>query len=112
MRIDLQRVITLPDGTVTTKQGTAIPFLVKNACIEALLTRYQDELNLSGEENYNRYRLAYRIEKGEDNFTPEEIVLIKRLVNKNYGPLVYGHVCDAIIDPANVIPSSKPTKTE
>ena len=66
------------------------------AAVNALVTRYQDEQNIAGEELLKRYRLAKRIHEDTRSKLPtelstEELDLIKRLLVKlGYGPIVVG----------------------
>ena len=61
----------------------------------ALLARYQDEQNLSGQEQYHRYELAKNA-KGETEWVSDDVTLLKRLIAKLYGPLVIGPAFDLI----------------
>lgn len=71
------------------KRGESI-LLMKDVIIEALINVYPDE-NIDGEEKYKRWSLAVRLNAGgNQTLLPEEIVLIKSLTGKAYGPLLVG----------------------
>jgi hypothetical protein len=65
---------------------------------EALVMTFGDEPTLSGEEKRKRYRFAHRISRSVVplDLTPEEVVLLRGLVAKAYGPLVVGQVWDLL----------------
>jgi hypothetical protein len=71
-------------------QGNGTAVTLKSVALEALLAVIPDEKNLSGEEKAQRYLLAQRIYKGEEEYTVEEIGTIKTLIGKAYGPVVVG----------------------
>jgi len=62
------------------------------ATTEALLASYEDEKSLSGEEKASRYTLALAIHASVEplDLKAEDVVLIKKLVAKGYGPLIVG----------------------
>lgn len=63
---------------------------VKNYITNALAMANGEQV--SGEEKVTRYKLAMRlIEGGEQELSPEELSLIKRVVNM-YPPLILGQV--------------------
>lgn len=70
---------------------------VGSCCVNALMIVFKDEQNLSGEEKVKRLNLAQKIHgKPEAEVTAEEIVLIKKLVGKAYGPLIVGRVYEVL----------------
>ena len=104
LAVDFSATITRLDGTVMTTSDTdKTPFTIAAAVENALLIDYRDEQNLSGEDKIKRWRLANKIAAHpvDPDLTPEEIVLIKKLVAKAYNPLVCGEVWKAV-DPASV----------
>ena len=58
----------------------------------ALTGVYEDERNLSGDEKVKRWMLAVKLKRAGDSvdLVSEEIVLIKKLIGKAYGPIVCG----------------------
>lgn len=65
--------------------------LLKDVSIEALLSSFDDERGLSGEEKCKRYVLSTRIYGNEElDVTAEEISTIKKLVGKGFSPLIVG----------------------
>lgn len=66
-------------------------------CIGALMGVYADEQGLSGDEKFKRYKLAERISAGgEQDVSAEEVVLIKKLIGKNWPPAVLGPAYEAL----------------
>ncbi len=96
MKINLLQELKTLEGEVLkiAREGKAEePMTLKNPCINALMGAYEDERNLSGEEKVKRYELATKIQAfSEVEFTPEEAVLVRKLVAKAYSPLVVGQV--------------------
>ncbi len=96
MKVALDTEITTLDGTVV-KMPQDKSMTVGLACIEALLGTYKDEESLSGKDKYARYGLVRRISKGgAQSFNSEDIVTLKALAAKAWGPLVMGQVWDAL----------------
>lgn len=64
-------------------------FTVGKAIRAALYQSYPDEQNLSGAEKDSRGALAFRLTgKSGATVLPEDLVLIRKVVGKLYGPLV------------------------
>lgn len=65
---------------------------IGSLAVNALLTPYDDERNLSGEDKVKRFKLAQRIHgaTGEIEIQSEEISLLKSLIAKAYTPLIVG----------------------
>lgn len=63
---------------------------LKKVCVDSLLLNTQDDT--SGDEKAERYMLAMKIHeaKKEVDLESKDIVIIKELIGKNYGPLVVG----------------------
>lgn len=88
-------VLDMDDNPVPKEKG--IPLLLKDVAITALNGNYADEQSLSGEEKFKRFDLAMKVNKGgEQDYTPEEIVLIKRIIGKAYGPLIVGRAFEVL----------------
>ena len=85
-----QELKTLDDQPIISEsKGVTL----KSAAVNALLAIYPDEQNLSGEEKAKRYVLATRIYANsgdKPDLSLEDIVLIKKLIGKAYGPLIVG----------------------
>lgn len=85
------------DKKITTLKGEDVPVngepsTVRQVVVDSLLAQMPNE-NPAANEKVDRYKLAVRLnDGGEQELSPEEIVLIKKLVGKNYGPLVVGQV--------------------
>lgn len=74
---------------------------LSSVCVEALMARFPDE-TLSAEQQLSRYALAKAIHKAEAlEITTDDIVLLKRLLAKGYGPAIVGAACE-ILDPAAI----------
>lgn len=88
------------------KDGKEIPFMMPltlKECMEnSLISGYQDEVQLPGDEKLKRLDLALRIynAKNEVELTVDEIVTIKIVVNKFYSSaLVVGKVYKMLENP-------------
>jgi len=104
MKINVTQQLTELDGTpmVTGKQvcqmcGQVVsetePFTVRLAATRALSATFRDEQSLTGDEKWPRFHLALRItDEDEPDLKAEDIVLIKKVVGKMYGPVIVGRV--------------------
>ena len=104
MKTDVTQQIVELDGTpvVTSKTmcpacGQAVgeiePMTVRLAATRALTAMFRDEQDLAGDEKVVRFHLALKIvDEDEPDLKAEDIVLIKKLVGKMYGPIVVGQV--------------------
>ena len=104
MKIDVTQQLTELDGTpmVTGRQicptcgqtlGKTEPMTVRLAAIRALTAVYRDEQNLEGVKKVARFHLALRLtDEDEPDLKAEDIVLVKKLVGKMYGPVIVGRV--------------------
>ena len=113
MKIDVTQQIMELDGTpmVTGKQicqmcGQVVskpePMTIRLAATRSLTASFRDEQSLPGEQKIVRFRLALKMtDTDEPNLEAEEIVLVKKVVGKMYGPVVVGRVY-AILDPPEV----------
>jgi len=64
---------------------------LKDVCVRSLLAVYANEPNLPVEKKVGRFTLAQKVvNEGEIDLTPEEVVMIKHVVGKNYGALIVG----------------------
>lgn len=65
---------------------------IGSIAVNALLTPYEDERNLSGDDKVKRFRLAQSIHDavGEIEVTVEQVALLKSLIAKAYTPLIVG----------------------
>jgi len=95
MKIKLSQKLVDIQGTVL-KEGDTEITLGKLAC-NALLTAYQGEENLAGDEKARRYKLALEIVKSDELDLPvEDVALIKQLIGKNPMPLVVGQAFEML----------------
>jgi hypothetical protein len=79
--------------------GKKEPMTVRLAATRALSAAFRDEQDLDGEKKFERFHLALKItDEDKPALTVEEIVLIKKLVGKMFGPVVIGRMW-AILDP-------------
>lgn len=104
MKISVTQQLTELDGTpmTTGKQvcqmcGQVVseeePMTVRLAATRALTAVYRDEQNLKGDEKVARFHLALKVtDEDEPDLKAEDIVLIKMVVGKMYGPVVVGRV--------------------
>ena len=78
-------------------KGASLP--LKRYVIDALLTPYQDEQNLPGEDKIKRYELAKAVSQpGEVEMKVEDVALVKKLTGKLFTPLVIGQIWP-LLDP-------------
>lgn len=102
---------TEPDGEGGEETIPGEPLTLKMIC-EKVLTVQQPlrpgEKDIEVEEKLQRADVAMRIfkEKGKVDLTAEEIVLLKKLIGKNGGPLIVRQAFD-VLDPKD-----KPPKKE
>jgi hypothetical protein len=72
-------------------RGEDRPATIKNFVVNALALVNGEQV--TGEEKMRRYKLAMRInEGGKQEFTPEELALIKSVIGVMYSPLIVGQV--------------------
>ena len=110
MRIDVTQQIMKLDGTpmITGKRicqvcGQVVsepePMTIRLAATRALTAIFPDEQSLSGDRKVARFHLALKVtDENEPDLKAEDIVLIKKLVGKMYGPIVVARVW-AVLDP-------------
>ena len=109
MNINVTQQLHDLDGTlmVTGKQlcqvcgqvvGENEPLTVRVAAVRSLSANFRDEQDLAGEEKVKRFHLALKLtDEDEPDLKAEDIVLIKKVVGKMYGPVVVGRMW-AILD--------------
>jgi hypothetical protein len=75
--------VDLQNGESTVTLGTV--------AVQALLSPFPNEQDISGEEKMKRYELALRVRQTpEEDFPVDEIAKIKTLIGKIYTPVVVG----------------------
>ena len=111
MKINVTQQLKNLDGTpmVTGKQicqmcgqvvGKTEPMTVRLAATRALSATFRDEQGLTGDEKWPRFHLALKLtNEDEPDLKAEDVVLIKGLVGKMYGPIIVGRVW-ALLDPS------------
>lgn len=73
------------------------PLTLSAVCVAALLQTYQDEQGkITGEEKYQRYDLATRVNGKAADVTVEQIGRLKQLIGKFFGPSVVGPTYDML----------------
>ncbi len=96
MNIDFDTIVCDQEGnpvkdTIAAQSngGTAKDLTLGNAAIYALNTSFQDEQSLTGNDKFNRGRLAYDIYKTPQlDLKSEDITLIKNVIGKMYTPMI------------------------
>lgn len=104
MKIDFSQIIkTIGGETVKIKEGDTDPASLGKVCIYALgAVIPQPGRQTDLDENYKRYRLAMKLERGgEIDCQAVDVTLIKRCAGECLIPFVYGAVCDLIDPPAD-----------
>lgn len=102
--LDFTVHITQLDGSpFLGPDGKEIKTTLATVSETALTSSYQDEAALPPGEKSNRFWLAQRIHIDPKNvvLSPEEITLLKKLIDKAYNPLVVGQAW-AVLDPTTV----------
>lgn len=93
MEVDFSKTITGLDGKELTDGGVIVD--LKAVCRNALLSNYEQDRNVTGEEKYKRYEIAKKV-IGVAILSTEEVVKLKELVSRCYPPLVVGPVFDML----------------
>ena len=79
--------------------GSGRVMTLRFCIVEALGAAYPGEENLTGDERVKRWSLALRIRDEAPALRAEDVVLIKRLVNKRWPqPFVIGQIFE-LVDP-------------
>lgn len=86
------------------------PLTLRKAITVSLSAQFPEDANLSMEDKIKRYRLARRTHhaKAWTSFPAEDIATMKRLISKNFNPLVTGTCCDMIEGTSEPLPSDEP----
>jgi len=104
MNINVTQQLQDLDGTpmITGKQmcqmcgqpiGNNESLTVRVAAVKSLTAIFRDEQELPGEEKVKRFHLALKItDEDEPDLKADDIVLIKKVVGKMYGPVVVGRM--------------------
>jgi hypothetical protein len=90
MQVLMGQILTDLDGKeIPSLSGE--PATLRGVSTEALIATFKSE-EPSGEEKLKRWELALKVKKSEDpvDLTSDEIVLIKKLIGKAYGPMISG----------------------
>lgn len=94
MKKDFRFTLKALDGS-NMKDEKGDPATAKNISLNALDALDQQEMALSGEEKVKKYDLMLRINNSDDvDLDENEIVLLKKLIGKFWGPLVVGQMYD------------------
>ena len=97
MKINFEQVLVdldgdpIKDDTKKDSRDATLGSVARNA----LLARFPDEQNLSGDEQFHRYELA-SFTKGGHDWPAEDVALLKKLISKAYGPLIIGRSYELI----------------
>lgn len=93
-----------------TKSGPVLT--LARASVNALLAIYRGEEGIDGTEKVRRFNLAQRIvDGGVVDLAAEDVVLIKTLLSKLYGPLVVGRAYAMLESGGATEPAAEPEKT-
>jgi hypothetical protein len=89
MKVNLQQ--TLKDFSGNEMKQGENPLMLSSLCIDALLGTYNDE-RITGEEKVARFGTAQKIYQAQNecDLTADEVVKLKTLTGKAYGPLIVG----------------------
>lgn len=78
-------------------RGNPDPVTLGSISCTALLANYEDEKGLSGKKKAERFALALKANKGgEQPLSATEIVLIKAVIEKAFGPLYVGRALEIL----------------
>jgi hypothetical protein len=88
-------------GTFEDMEGKEIlsgdkPTTLKTIAINALMATYTDEQNLSGEDKLKRWKMGQRIVNDEEDFSVEDIALLKKLIGKAYSTIIVGQAYEML----------------
>lgn len=97
MKINFNQEIKTIEGE-SIAYGKLTITTLKDVTLQALLAVLQDEQNLGGEEKAKRWLLAMRIYSNQEDIDlmAEDVVIIKRLIGKAYGPLFVGQAWEML----------------
>lgn len=88
MKRNFSEVIKDLDGTSIVENGKEVTFA--QIARSALMSMFEDEKSLGGEEKAKRFALAMKIEPKMIELTAEEVSLLKTLIGKAFGVIVVG----------------------
>ena len=96
MMVDMNRKFVDMDGKdIMTPDGKL--FTLRDAAKTALISAYQDEQSLSGEDKYARYETCMKIApSGQSELSIEDISLIKQLIGKAFAAMIVGQAWDML----------------
>ena len=88
-------------GTFKNMEGKELlsedkPTTLKTIAINALMATYTDEQNLSGEDKLKRWKMGQRIANDEEDFSIEDIALLKKLIGKAYSTIIVGQAYEML----------------
>lgn len=97
MKINASATLIGVDGVaIAISDKDKTPAELRTTVVQALLGVYQDE-QINGNDKLLRFKLAEKIQVGGVvDLTVEEVVLVKLLVGKMYGPGIVGPVYNAL----------------
>ena len=91
MNMDMSHALLSIEGEVLVDARG--PVTVRRVCVNALLGSFEGDSKLSGEEKYDRYALACEVQQATTMaFTPEQVVLLKRLIPMGYPIVIAGQM--------------------
>jgi len=96
MKVDVEKKLVQINGEVLldAKDGKAVPVILKNILVNAILLPKEKE---SGVDKVRKYELAKLIYTGgEVDLGAEDITLIKACVGEGYAPLIVGQVFEIL----------------
>ncbi len=104
MKINLNQVIKKPKKTHKEKDdpflkpGSTEPFCLRDAIIQALLSWDPNDRSVTGDDKDKQFKLYRKVLDNPDevDFTSEEIVRLKELIGKGYGPLIVGQTWEML----------------
>lgn|SRR5574343_1990159 len=103
MKVNVQQVLKNIEGEPMKTQKVVggkvevVDLTLASVAIDALQSSFEDEKHLSGTDKVARFNLALKIfQNPEVELSSAEIVQIKDLVSKAYGPLIVGRVYEIL----------------
>ncbi len=93
MNGDMMVQATMKDGVKTGEEYITLGLIFK----AALLNLNEDEQKMSGVKRHERYTIATKITKAENDdedadLTVEEVATIKKTIGKKYQPIIVGQI--------------------
>lgn len=98
MRRDLSQPCYTLDGTPIVNPDTQEAVPLFKYCLDALMANYKGEEALTGKQKVERYQLALKINKRpkEVDLTSDQLVMLKDLIAKAFGPLIVGQAYEVL----------------